>query len=148
MFRSAIASDPVLIDAPMESVWAILVNVDRYAEWNPFARTYRETNMRVGCPVHLEVTLGGRVQRQTQWLEVIDPPMRLAWSTTVGHRRLFRARREQRLRKRTDTSCVYLNSDTFEGPLAPFVTLLFGRAVRDGFAAAGRALKQRAEQCR
>ena len=145
MFRTVIASEPVSINAPIDTVWTILVDVDRYGEWNPFLRTYRKTNVRVGSPVHLDVRLGRRDRRQTQVFDVIEPPARLFWSTTVGNGFLLRALREQRLEKRSETRCIYLNSDTLAGPLAPLVVLLFGRAMHHGFAEAGRALKQRAE---
>ena len=35
MFRHRISSTPVEIDAPVQRVWAILMDVDRYGEWNP-----------------------------------------------------------------------------------------------------------------
>lgn len=145
MWRAVIASDPVPIDAPIDAVWAILADVDRYAEWNPFARTSRETERRVGRPIQLEVRLSGRVRRQTQRFEAIEAPERLVWGSAIANGFLLRTQREQRLRRRGETGCVYLNSDTFEGPLAPLVMLLFGTAVRRGFAQAGQALKRRAE---
>ena len=144
MFRHLISSDPVEIDAPIERVWDILVDVERYGEWNPFT-TRVETNFEIGSPVDLYVTLGPLKLKQPERIEVVDPPHLLAWSTKVGARFLVAARREQRLEALSETRCRYLTTDAFTGLLTPLVMLLFGRLVRRGFNDMARALKRYAE---
>ncbi|UCE85470.1 MAG: SRPBCC family protein, partial [Deltaproteobacteria bacterium] len=46
------------IDAPIERVWRILTDLDRYADWNPFTPRV-ESTLRIGAPVHLYVRLVG-----------------------------------------------------------------------------------------
>ena len=146
MFKHATTSEPVDINAPIDAVWDILMDVDRYREWNPFARTYTKTDVRVGAFVDFDVKLGRYDRKQTERFEAIERPTRLAWSTKIGHEFLLTALREQRLEKRSETSCAYFNTDTLEGPLAPVARLLFGNAMHRGFATVGRALKQTAEE--
>ena len=145
MFEHATTSEPVVINAPIDTVWDILVDVDRYHEWNPFAQTYKETDLRVGATIHFDVKLGRYDRKQTERFVAIERPTLLSWSTKIVHKSLLKALREQRLEKRSETSCAYFNTDTLEGPLAPLAILLFGRAMHRGFADVGRALKQRAE---
>ncbi len=145
MFKRAIDSEPVEIDAPIEVAWDLLVDLDRYHEWNPFARTYTKTDVRVGSPIHFDVKLDRYNRKQTERIAIIEPPTRLAWSTNVALG-LVKALRVQRLEKRSETSCTYFNTDTLEGPLAPMARLLFGGAMHRGFADVGRALKQTAEE--
>ena len=145
MFEHATTSEPVVINAPIDTVWDILVDVDRYHEWNPFAQTYKETDLRVGATIHFDVKLGRYDRKQTERFVAIERPTLLSWSTKIAHKSLLKALREQRLEKRSETSCAYFNTDTLEGPLAPLAILLFGRAMHRGFADVGRALKQRAE---
>ena len=148
MFKYAITSQPVDIHAPIDTVWDVLADVDRYHEWNPFARTYTKTDVRVGSFVDFDVKLGRYDRKQTERFEAVEPPTLLSWSTKIGTELLLKALREQRLEKRSETSCSYFNTDTLEGPLAPLAILLFGRAMRRGFDDVGRALKQTAEERR
>ena len=146
MFKHATTSEAVEIDAPIDVVWDILVDVDGYRDWNPFARTYTKTDVRVGSTIDFDVKLGRYDRKQTERFVAIDRPSLLSWSTKVMHKSLLKALREQRLEKRSETSCAYFNTDTLEGPLAPLAILLYGRAMHRGFADVGRALKQRAEE--
>lgn len=146
MFKYAIASEPVEIHAPIDTVWDVLADVDRYCEWNPFARTYTKTDVRVGSFVDFDVKLGGYDRKQTERFVAIERPTLLSWSTKIGNEFLLKALREQRLEMQSDTRCIYYNTDTLEGPLAPLAILLFGRAMRRGFDNVGRALKKTAEE--
>ena len=145
MFKRSIDSKPVEIDAPIEVAWDLLVDLDRYHEWNPFARTYAKTDVRVGAPIHFAVKLDRYNRKQTERIAIVEPPTRLAWTTNVAFG-LVKALRVQRLERRSDTSCTYFNTDTLEGPLAPVARLLFGGAMHRGFAAVGRALQETAEE--
>ena len=145
MFRHLISSDPVEIEAPIERVWEILVDVDRYGDWNPFT-TRVETTFEIGSPVDLYVALGPFKLKQPERIEAVEPPHLLVWSTKVGHRVLVSARRAQRLEALGETRCRYLTTDAFNGLLTPLVILLFGRLVRHGFNDMALSLKRFAER--
>lgn len=144
MFRRLIGSEIVEIEAPIERVWEMLVDVDRYGDWNPFT-TRVETNFEVGSPVDLYVTMGPLKLKQPERIEAVERPHLLVWSTKIGARFLLSARREQRLRPLAESRCSYLTTDVFTGLLTPLVMLLFGRLVRRGFNDMAWALKRHAE---
>ena len=144
MFHQLISSDAVEIEAPIERGWDILVDGERYGEWNPFT-TRIETDFEVGSPVDLYVTLGPLKLRQPEWIVAVERPSLLVWSTKVGHPFLLSARREQRLDATGANRCRYLTTDAFAGLLTPLVMLLFGRLIRRGFNDMVRALKRYAE---
>lgn len=145
VFSHTVSSDTITINAPVEEVWAILVDLPRYHEWNPF--THRvDSTLKLGHPVDLHVRLPGRGARlQREYVRAVEKPERLAWGMEMLHRHLLSACREQRLESVADGRCRYVSTDAFSGWLTPLVVALFGRSIRDGFNACGLALKQRAE---
>ncbi len=144
MFRFVAASDPVEIEAPAERVWDILVDFERYGEWNPFT-TRVEASLEIGAPVMLHVRLGWLKRKQPERIETVEPPHLLAWGTTMGHPVLLSALREQRVEALGETRCRYSTTDRTTGLLTPLVALLFGRLIRQGFNDLAAALKTRAE---
>ena len=144
MFRFVAASEPVEIEAPAERVWDILVDFDRYGEWNPFT-TRVEASLEIGSPVMLHVKLGWLKRKQPERIETVEPPHLLAWGVTMGARFLLVARREQHLEVLGETRCRYFTTDETRGLLTPLVALLFGRLIRRGFNDMAAALKSRAE---
>ena len=144
MTSYTIRSDPVTIDAPVETVWRVLTDFDRYVEWNPFT-PYVDAELAMGARVDMRVAMGPFRLKQTEIVCALEPPSRLAWRTTVGARWLLQAVREQRIESLGDDTCRYATSDAFRGVLMPLVILLTGGFVRRGFNAVAVALKRRAE---
>lgn len=144
LFSGTVSSDSVEIEAPARRVWGILVDVERYGEWNPFT-TRVDTSLEVGSPVDLYVTLGPFRLRQPESIQDVVPPHLLAWGMVMGARWLLETRREQRLEPLSDTRCRYITTDAFAGILTPLVVLSFGGLIRRGFNAMAVALKERAE---
>jgi len=144
MFTLTIRANAVDIDAPVETAWEILIDVENYGEWNPFTPRV-VTTLEVGTPVGLYVNMGRFKMKQPEEIRAVEPPNLLAWGMTLGTRFLLSAHREQRLQALGPTRCRYDTSDAFRGLLAPLVVLLFGRFVRQGFNNVAQALKERAE---
>jgi hypothetical protein len=134
----------VEIDAPIDRVWRILNDFDRYGEWNPFTPRV-ETTLEIGAPIHLHVRLVG--QRLTHRVEVVtrNQPYTLGWEMQLGARFLLHAERVQVLTAIDEGRTHYLTEDCFTGWLRPLVLALFGRAMQRGFADCGLGLKKAAE---
>lgn len=145
MFRHTVKSEWIVINAPIERAWSILLDLPAYPQWNPFTQRV-ESSLQVGDPVDLHVTFarwGKRVQRE--YVRAVEAPHRLAWGMTLGHASLLRAQREQVLKRMGGDTCSYHSTDALEGLLTPLVVALFGRDIETGFNAVGQALKRRAE---
>ena len=76
MFRHVVRSDAIDIDAPVERVWEVLTDFERYGEWNPFT-TRVDANLEVGASVSLRVVLGPLRVRQGVRIEAVEPPLSL-----------------------------------------------------------------------
>ena len=144
MFNNVIRSDTVEIGAPIELVWDVLTDVARYGEWNPFTQC-EGADLKVGSPIHLDVTLGLYRRKQTEWISAVEPPNLLSWSMRIGAPFLLDSLREQRLTALSGTRCAYCSTDALTGLLTPLVVVSFASIVRRGFNDVGAALKRRAE---
>ena len=144
LFKGHVSSEAVEIDAPIERAWEILADFERYGEWNPFTPSVA-TDFEIGSPVELYVRMGPWRLKQVERIEAVEPPRLIAWSTTMGHRFLISALREQRLEAVGNGRCRYRTTDDFSGLLIPLVMLFFGGFVRRGFNDVARGLKTRAE---
>jgi hypothetical protein len=145
-----------VIEAPIELVWSVMLDTERYSEWNPFiVRIDRpgDAPPEVGDTIVLHVRwhTGGST-RSTEQVRRVDGPDRnagrravLEYSYAGAFRTagLVRGRRIQEL-SRIDTDVTAYNTrERLRGALAWAAPL--GR-VQDGFDRHARALKDRAEQ--
>jgi len=142
------------IDAPIEQVWAVMLNTEAYAEWNPFViRAECATPPKVGEPIVLHVKwANGKGTRSPERISAIEPPrdedgVRRAtlayvfegWPAKLG---LVRGTRSQRLSQAPGGPTRYETIEEFSGPL---VKLAGPGRVADGFRRHAEALKVRCE---
>src|SRR5438093_13768282 len=76
------------IDAPAERVWAVLLDFERFSDWNPFIRSIRRQAL-VGS--RLDVLLGAsgtRPMRFRPTLKALVPNREPRWPGRVGPPRL------------------------------------------------------------
>jgi uncharacterized protein YndB with AHSA1/START domain len=132
------------VDAPIERVWQILTDFERYRAWNPFTPRV-ETSLRIGDPIHLHVRLRGK--RLMHRVETItrNQPYTLGWQMKMGARFLLRAERIQTLTPIDAHRTHYVTEDRFRGWLAPLVLALYGGAMERGFGDCALGLKKAAE---
>lgn len=143
----------VEIDAPLDEVWAVMMDLPRYGEWNPFLFRADCARPAVGEPIVLFVRWpNGRATRSPERISAIEEP-----ATAAGVRRamlayvyeglpsrlgLVKGTRFQRLAQEPGGPTTYDTVEEFSGPLVP----LAGPArVADGFRRHAEALKARCE---
>ena len=148
-------SASITIDAPIAVVWEVMLDTERYAEWNPFVeRAECRTPPEVGDPIVLHVRwANGRTTRSPERISAIEPPTTHGAVTTAclsyvyeglpAKLGLVRGTRHQRLRQEGDGPTSYDTVEEFTGPLVRFAGP--GR-VAEGFARHAAALRRRSEE--
>ena len=141
-----IESVTVAIDAPQAFVWDVLVDYDRYPEWNPY--TVRvDTRLEIGADVVLHLPhpdRPGETMQNVEVMRVIDAPRHLQYDTAGNLPGIF-AVRDQWVEDLGDGRSSYRTTDVFSGEYAQVAYDLQGQWVKDGFDAVAHALKARAE---
>ncbi|MDQ6527227.1 SRPBCC domain-containing protein [Nocardioides sp. LHD-245] len=145
------------IDAPLDVVWAVMTDTERYAEWNPFVeRAETAQPPAVGNPIVLHVVWanGGRT-RSPERITALDAPvtdpatgtttalMSYVYEGLPARLGLVRGVRHQRLTQRPGGPTTYETVEEFRGPL---VRLAGPGRVADGFRRHAEGLRAEAER--
>lgn len=143
--RLATSQAEVVINAPQQVIWDILIDLGHYSEWNPFTAGASGV-LAVGQHIVLTVHMNERnTLGVTEIVRVIEPPHTLAWGSAYP-KWLLDATRYQVLIPLSSVQTRYQTWETFGGPLGILVAFTQKRDVERGFEAAASALKARAEQ--
>jgi hypothetical protein len=144
----------VSIDAPLESVWAVMMDTAAYGEWNPFLfRAECPSPPKPGDPIVLHVRWpNGRTTRSPERISLVEPPhqesgelratLAYVYEGLPARLGLVKGTRYQRLTQAPGGPTVYDTVEEFSGPL---VRLAGPGRVADGFQRHAEALKARCE---
>jgi hypothetical protein len=136
--------ETLTIEAPVALVWEVIADLPRYPEWNPFVVRVR-SSLEVGSPIVMRVRVipfFAQPQRETI-LECL-PEQRLCYGVNVSLNAL-RSIRYHEIRPEGPERTHYCSHFELSGWLAPLTRALLGRNLERGFAAATKALVERAE---
>jgi hypothetical protein len=135
----------VEIDAPLARVWDVVVDLERYDEWNPFCVAAKST-LEVGSPIHMKVRLiPGITQPQTETVLEHIPRERFGYGLPGSFFGAMKSRRFHIVEAIDEVRTRYTSDFRMEGWLSGLVVLLLGGRLRAGFAANTASLKVRAE---
>ncbi|KAG5644274.1 hypothetical protein DXG03_008759 [Asterophora parasitica] len=158
-------SSSILIDAPREKVWSVMLDFPSYKEWNPFVRgqtitdksgnplpdqTPAEGKYLLIAPVHLPPTMGepGWFQKQSAFeiITAVDHEnYRVAWVNIALPKFLLSAERWQILTQ-VDGKTKYQTTEVFGGIIAYIVNFFMYKKLVLGFNAQAEGLKKQAER--
>ncbi len=132
------------IQAPAETIWEILYDVERWHEWNPLY-TKAEGVVRTGGQLTLTLALEDEAPRVIQpvvyeWV----PNDQIHWRLKMLGGLVSNIRFLE-LEKLDTASTIFSNGELIGGLLGPTVARRMGRKIYRGFQAMSEALKARAE---
>ena len=137
-----------VIDAPLDVVWRVMLDLDTYGEWNPFIVKvdWPGGQARVGQNITLHVQFRGarKLVESHERITRIEPHALLEYQFRgpLHHTGMVRGRRSQTLEAESGGCVRYSTEENFFGLLAYAVPL---KLVQDGFERHAQALKLRAE---
>jgi hypothetical protein len=141
----AIYRTTLAIAASAETVWAILIDFERYPEWNPSLPSITG-DLSAGSTVALTLAMPGRPSPKVKAkLLEVSPPRRLTWHGNAGADWLFAGDREFLIEPQDDGTVLFTHVENVRGALFPLFRLVMGDAIHRHHDGLNAALKARAE---
>ena len=133
------------IAASAERVWQVIVELDRYPEWNPFVVACR-SSLVVGEPIDMRVrVLPWFAQPQRETILEHQPGRRLCYGVPGDALGALASRRCHEVSALGPARARYVSRFALSGWLMPVVRGLLGARLRAGFTAMSEAIQRRAE---
>lgn len=139
----------IVIDAPAKTVWRILMDFEKYPDWNPFIRRV-EGEASVGSPLKIFIQPSG-ASGMTMKPNVVEhvPNEKFSWLGNLFVKGLFDGRHEfiiEPLIEGAKEKVKFIQREIFSGILVPVIWALIKKDTRRGFEEMNSALKAEAEK--
>ncbi len=134
------------IAASSEVVWGVLVDFERYPEWNPSLPSIAG-DVRVGSAVSLTLGMPGRPSPKVKAeLTEVVAQQRLAWHGNAGADWLFAGDRRFIIEPAAGDTVRFTHVEEVRGLLFPLFRAVMGSAIRRHHDDLNTALTRRAEE--
>ena len=135
----------IIIDSPIQNVWAILTNFSEYANWNPLIQTIEGTPI-VGNKIKATLVLEGKKPMLFEpEILVFDSQKELRWLGHLFVKGLFDGEHYFEVKTLDDGKTMFKQGEKFTGLLSSAIYSLIGEKTKNGFISMNEALKQQAE---
>lgn len=135
----------VEIAAPVEAVWATLIDLPGYADWNPFIVS-SEGRAQVGERLTNRMQPpGGKAITFKPTVTVVEPPVAFEWLGRLGLPGIFDGRHRFELTSSDGGGTLLTQSEQLDGVLVRFLRRSLDTKTRAGFVAMNDALKAQVE---
>jgi hypothetical protein len=133
------------IDARPEVVWEILMDFEKYPEWNPFIKSISgDSKVDSRLEVRLEPD-GGKPMTFEPKVVAADVNRKFAWRGKVLMSGIFDGQHEFILEPVAGGKARFVHREEFSGILVPILWPMLEARTKRGFTQMNEALKKRAE---
>ncbi len=133
----------ILINAPSERVWAVLMDFPRYPEWNPFISRISGSPEAGASLIRLTPPRGMAMSFKPEVVAVV-PDREFRWLGKLLAKGLFDGEHIFELQEEP-SGVRFVQRERFAGLLVPLLLLMVRKSTVRGFEAMNGALKERAE---
>ena len=135
----------ITIQSSPETVWDILMDFEKYPDWNPFIRSIRGP---AGIGTKLEVVLKLEGRKPATFKPKVlanQPHEEFRWLGKLLLPGIFNGEHILLIKAESKGCVKFVQQEYFRGIFASAILRRIGEATRQGFEAMNRALKERAE---
>jgi hypothetical protein len=139
-------STSIEIAANSSTVWNILIDFNKYGEWNPFIRSIEGRPM-VGARLNVFLQPSGtKGTRFRPKLLELSEEVRIRWLGRLWIPGLFDGEHSFSITKNSDGTVRFVQEETFRGMFVPLLRKSLENDTKRGFEEMNRALKARSEK--
>jgi hypothetical protein len=153
-------SSSVVISAPASRVFSAIVDTANWHKWNTFVPSVEilkqplghndsADKLGVGTDMRFKVYMKSRDSATSSLVQVtaLDPEAgKICWKFAGAPSWLLRTERVHEMIDKEDGTCEYCTWETFAGPTAYIIRLIYGNALEERFKDWGRDLKRYVEE--
>lgn len=133
------------IDASANAVWTVLMDFDRYSEWNPFIRSIQgETKQGEQLEVFIQPP-GSNGMKFRPVIVALQPERELRWIGRLFLPGIFDGEHQFQIEPIGENRTRLIHREVFSGLLVPLMRWSLETQTRQGFEEMNRALKTRVE---
>ena len=135
-----------MIAADPRTVWNILIDFEKYREWNPFIRSI-EGRPAIGARLSVFLQPAGTkgMRFKPKILELSEED-RIRWLGRLWFPGLFDGEHSFTITKNSDGTVRFMQEETFRGVFVPLLRKSLENDTKRGFEEMNRALKARSEK--
>ncbi len=137
-------SHQVSIDGSRTEVWDVLVDLERYPEWNRYSPNVRG-KVAVGEIVWVEAHLKNEVRQVENVVTVVQPYEELCWQSQDWYAALAQGTRCRRLSTTADGMTQLIHHEVMSGPLAWLIEWVYRERIERGLKLVDDSLKAKVE---
>lgn len=134
----------VVIEAPPEKVWTILVDLPNYEAWNSYSPRATGT-IGQGEVVTIKAQLGEEVRTVDNRVTRFEPGSALCWHSMNWFESLARGTRCRFLEPIAEQRTLFRHHEIMEGPLAWLIETIYRPRIETGLKQMNQDLKHAAE---
>ena len=138
-------SHEVIIAADTSIVWSLLIDIERYHEWNRYSPNVKG-RIVVGEVVWVEAHLDEEVQRVENIVLSVKSEQELCWQSTGWYGFLARGTRCRFLSKTKNGDTRLIHHEVMSGPLAWLIEWLYRERIERGIKLVDESVAERAER--
>lgn len=140
-----VISTQILIHAKPATVWDVLIDFEKYPDWNPFITSTSGT-VRVGNKVKIKLEPpGSKSMIFNPEILVLEENKKLSWLGRLGFKGLFDGEHQFELIDNGDGSTTFVHSERFTGILVPLFIKRLDKGTKQGFISMNEKIKTRCE---
>jgi len=143
LFTNLEMETEVVFDAPKEKVWKVLIDTDKYTEWNPFITSVKG-EIKKGAQITNVMINQGKETTFTPIITTFIEYEKLEWLGS-GLGGMFKGNHYFNLTETKEGKTKMLHGEKFSGLLSGLIMQMIGEDTHANFELMNKAMKKRVE---